>query len=437
MINLLDFIYAVETLKQNYGNEYFKKIGLHAVLNDLSPRLDKKFINVLKKADDFSLCIKINNLETENDSIKTIELAKYRQDFVENSGLDNTLAILIFDTYLFGLDLKRNLKIEDYKSKSHNQNLFLKELIDMALVDKKLEKGEIKNIFSKCQKHGLTEDNIFNQLVAVINQFKLKPLQAKTEVKLKDKSILLKYDWVDQETIYQEQQNQSFAILRIEQEKIRQAALQKEKSLAEQKEKELELKKLELDLKKREQEEKESAQKLNLVAEALKVKQEKSLRRKEGYKNLLLHKGLNRILAHICSAIIFLLFTISTCYYFGNKWSSLTCIVFAYTIYYGSLRYRVSNLISNFIFPIFENNKMKYRLNYKNTYSYEDSFFKQYRSYPDQLILDKGLNGGDEYDSWFFRLIPDLLNIPFYILIYFYEQIPLIYLIYKYWNSMY
>ena len=106
------FIKEIKVIKKTYGNQYFKKSELHAVINDLSPRLDKKFINVLKKADDFSLCIKISNLETENDSIKTIELAKYRQDFVENSGLDNTLAILIFDTYLFGIDLLEDFKFE-------------------------------------------------------------------------------------------------------------------------------------------------------------------------------------------------------------------------------------------------------------------------------------------------------------------------------------
>jgi hypothetical protein len=119
-----NYIEEVKRLKQTYGNQYFKKSGLHAVLNDLSPGLDSKFTNVLKKADDFSLCAKIVDLETENESIKTIEMAKLRQDFVENSGLDNMLATLIFDTYLFGSDLFLGFKYDvaaySNKQASHN-----------------------------------------------------------------------------------------------------------------------------------------------------------------------------------------------------------------------------------------------------------------------------------------------------------------------------
>jgi len=248
-----NYIEEVKRLKQTYGNQYFKKLGLHAVLNDLSPSIDKKFFNVLKKADDFSLCTKIVDLETENESIKTIELAKYRQDFVENSGLDNRLATLIFDTYLFGFDLKKNLKIEDYKSESHNSYLFLEELIDMALMDNKLEKSEIENIFNKCQKQGLSEDDVFKQLVKTINQHNLQPLKALAEIKLRNKSILLQYDWVNEEVIKQEKLRQTSVLSNGEREKARQAALQKEQALVIQKEKELELKKKELESKENEE----------------------------------------------------------------------------------------------------------------------------------------------------------------------------------------
>jgi hypothetical protein len=61
-----NYIEEVKRLKQTYGNQHFRKSGLHAVLNDLSPGIDKKFLNVLKKADDLSLCIKISHLEKEN-----------------------------------------------------------------------------------------------------------------------------------------------------------------------------------------------------------------------------------------------------------------------------------------------------------------------------------------------------------------------------------
>ncbi len=214
------YIVVVKRLKQTYGNQHFKKPGLHAVLNDLSPSLDKKFLNVLKKADDFLLFLKIDNLEPENESIKTIDLAKYRQDFLENSGLDNQLATLIYDTYLFGFDIKENLKLEDYKAESNKPNLFLDELIDMALVDNKLERSEIENIFNKCQKQGLPEDDIFKQLVKTINQYNLQPLTALAEVKLRDKSTLLQYDWVNKDVLKQKELQQASISNNPEQEKL-------------------------------------------------------------------------------------------------------------------------------------------------------------------------------------------------------------------------
>jgi hypothetical protein len=268
MSNVVFFVDAIKTLKITHGNQYFKKLGLHAVLNDLSPGIDKKFLNVLKKADDFSLCIKIGHLENENESFKTIELAKYRQDFVENSGLDNMLAVLIFDTYLFGLDLMGNLKSENYRLESHNPILFLEELIDMALVDNKLEKSEVKIIFSKCQQKGLTEDDIFCEFVKAINHYHLKPLNAHGSVKLTDKSILLQYDWVDEKIIKQMQPKQISDVNDADREKVRLAYLQQEQSLAAQKGKESELEKLELEkLEKQKTEEKAKTEGVSIEQE--------------------------------------------------------------------------------------------------------------------------------------------------------------------------
>jgi hypothetical protein len=213
-------------------------------------------------------------------------LAKYRQDFVGNSGLDNMLATLVFDAYLFGLDLKTNLQSEDYKSESHNPNLFLEELIVMALVDDKLEKSEIKNIFIRCEKQGLSEDDIFKQLVKTINQHNLQPLNALAEVKLRDKSILLQYDWVNEEIIKQEKLKQTSALNNGEREKARQAALQKDQALAIQKEKELELKKIELELKKKEQEAKEQEAKRVRELEKQKENQIKKKQNQENRKKL-------------------------------------------------------------------------------------------------------------------------------------------------------
>jgi uncharacterized protein (TIGR02145 family) len=64
-------------------------------------------------------------------------LAKYRQDFVQNSGLDNMLATLIFDTYLFGLDLYLGFKYDAsaYSNKQASNNNLVKYINDLSSFD--------------------------------------------------------------------------------------------------------------------------------------------------------------------------------------------------------------------------------------------------------------------------------------------------------------
>jgi hypothetical protein len=277
----------IKKIKSKYGSTYFEKKGLHAVLNDLSNNIDKRFVSVLKKADELSLPEKLKKLRNEEDSIQAIQVSNLRQDFVENTGLESKIAALVFDVYLFGLGLKQDLNPLDYKATQVSNGIQLNELIELALADKRLEKNEMANIFNKGKFLGLDEDKIFDTLVKCIKKHNLKPLPYSDIIQPISKEILVKYDWVDESIIKEEHKKAKDIEIDKEREQRRLLAIQKEQALADQKEKELERKRIELELKKRELEVKEKAERKNHELEKRKELELKKQKRAQYFKSFL------------------------------------------------------------------------------------------------------------------------------------------------------
>lgn len=278
----MNVIEDIKKIKSKYGSTYFEKKGLHAVLSDLSNNIDKRFVNVLKKADELSIPEKLTLTSNEDVSIKTIQISNLKQDFIENTGLDATIAALVFDVYLFGLGLKQDLNPLEYEATQVGNGIQLSELIELALADKRLEKNEMANIFNKGKLLGLDEDEIFSSLVLCINKHKLKPLPYSDTIQPTSKEFLLKYDWVDNSIIKEEHKKTNDLYIEKESEQKRLLAIQKEQALADQKRKELEIKRIELELKKKQQEAKEKAEQTKLELEKRK---EAELKKQKGSKS--------------------------------------------------------------------------------------------------------------------------------------------------------
>jgi hypothetical protein len=105
MDDLILFVNAIRKIKEKYGDTYFKMSGLLSVLKDLSPDIDKKIINVLRISDELLIYQQIFNLQNEEESMRSIHLSRIRHDFVEERGYNPEIASIVFDSYLFGLDL--------------------------------------------------------------------------------------------------------------------------------------------------------------------------------------------------------------------------------------------------------------------------------------------------------------------------------------------
>lgn len=272
----------IKKIKSKYGSTYFEKKGLHAVLNDLSNNIDKRFVSVLKKADELSLPEKLKKLRNEEGSIQAIQVSNLRQDFVENTGLEPKMAALVFDVYLFGLGLKQDLNPLEYEATQVGNGIQLSELIELALADKRLEKNEMANIFNKGKSLGLKENEIFDALFQCIKKYNLSPLPYSDGMQPNNKETLLKYDWVDESIVKEEHKKAKDIDIDKEREQRRLLAIQKEQALADQKEKELEIKRIELELKKKEQEANEKAEQRKLELEKRK---EAELKKQKGSKS--------------------------------------------------------------------------------------------------------------------------------------------------------
>lgn len=283
----MNVIEDIKKIKSKYGSTYFEKKGLHAVLSDLSNNIDKRFVNVLKKADELSIPEKLTLTSNEDVSIKTIQISNLKQDFIENTGLDATIAALVFDVYLFGLGLKQDLNPLEYEATQVGNGIQLSELIELALADKRLEKNEMANIFNKGKLLGLDEDEIFSSLVLCINKHKLKPLPYSDTIQPTSKEFLLKYDWVDNSIIKEEHKKTNDLYIEKESEQKRLLAIQKEQALADQKRKELEIKRIELELKKKQQEAKEKAEQTKLELEKRKEAELKKQRIAQSFNSFL------------------------------------------------------------------------------------------------------------------------------------------------------
>jgi hypothetical protein len=274
------FTQEIKKIKLNYGSGYFEKSGLCAVLGDLAPNVDKKFISVLKKADEVSLPQKLVKTKEGNNALIPIHISNLRQDFKENTGLDATLASVVFDSYLFGLDLKQDFDLKDYEVPESNNGLQIESLIELALADGRLERNEIKSIYYKASSLGIDEEEVFKLFKINIHKFKLHPLSSGS-IDLNSTEVLLKYDWVDWEIIKYEKKIITYSENDEEREKQRLSAIQREQTLSAQKEKKLEIKRIELELKKKEQEAKEKEELRKIELDKQKEIQLKKQQRRE------------------------------------------------------------------------------------------------------------------------------------------------------------
>lgn len=98
----LFFEQEIIRIKEEYGTQYFSKSGFHAVLRDLSPQIERKYFTVLKFADDFGLYQKTKGIVTLEESEKVITIENLKQQFIDESGLDGSVANAVFWAFLFG-----------------------------------------------------------------------------------------------------------------------------------------------------------------------------------------------------------------------------------------------------------------------------------------------------------------------------------------------
>jgi len=98
----LFFEQEIIRIKEEYGTQYFSKSGFHAVLKDLSPHIERKYFTVLKIADDFGLYKKIKVITATDESTKVITIENLKHQFIDENGLDITVASSVFWAFLFG-----------------------------------------------------------------------------------------------------------------------------------------------------------------------------------------------------------------------------------------------------------------------------------------------------------------------------------------------
>lgn len=251
MNSIENFTKVVKSLKSKYGRTFFEKSGLHAALSDLANNLDKRFISVLKMADEMSLPEKLNKLIYEEDSAMILQMFNLKQDFIENTGLDVTMAEVVFDAYSFGLGLKPNFNSNDYIIQKTNNELQIIELIKFAFVDNRLNKIELNEIFARGLSMGISDNDIFLLVKKFILDHDLIALTTSNSIKPSCKEVLIGYDWVTNDLFLKIQEIQ-FSNLN-----------EKEKKQAEQER--IELEKLE-------------KKKVEEKAKALRVEQEKKER---------------------------------------------------------------------------------------------------------------------------------------------------------------
>ena len=114
----------IKNIKKNFGCKYFQAKGLYGLVCDESKNdIDKRFINVLKKAEDFELPEKLSKLKSEDKSSQKIGVPRLRPQFVQDLGLDPTIAGFVFDVYLFGLDYNQEfIPINSFIKSDSNKN---------------------------------------------------------------------------------------------------------------------------------------------------------------------------------------------------------------------------------------------------------------------------------------------------------------------------
>jgi hypothetical protein len=92
----LFFEQEIIPIKEEYDKQYFAKSDFHPVLKDLSPQIERKYFTVLKVADDFGLYQKIKEIVAIEESTKLITFGNLKQQFIDGSGLDYSVANAIF-----------------------------------------------------------------------------------------------------------------------------------------------------------------------------------------------------------------------------------------------------------------------------------------------------------------------------------------------------
>lgn len=149
--NHIFFEQEIIRIKEEYGTQYFSKSGFHAVLKDLSPKIERKYFTVLKFADDFGLCQKIKEIIALNVSLQTITIEHLKQQFIDDSGLDASIANEVFWAFLYGNSITaiRSSNIENFNE------------LDSSYEDSRSSKISLENLVESIQaKKVRIEENI-------------------------------------------------------------------------------------------------------------------------------------------------------------------------------------------------------------------------------------------------------------------------------------
>lgn len=109
-----EFVLEIKSIKLRHGSAFFKKKGLHAVLLDFNNNIDKKYLNILQNADTLLLPERLSKFKSAE--LNQIDIDILKNDFIFNSGLDHFFSCVVFDAYLYGLDLKKNYSCDEYKN---------------------------------------------------------------------------------------------------------------------------------------------------------------------------------------------------------------------------------------------------------------------------------------------------------------------------------
>ena len=178
---------------ERFGIDILADRRLSAILKDLMPHVEKKYLRIFEQAVADGIGKKLIELENEHVSLRTVKIHTIKSYFCSNNGFDQT-AEYVVDCFLFSLGL-----IDKVEEKSSGINLSAIKLINLqiekAMENDILSVNEIELLFSLGSNIGLTENEITQLVHEAIKNKAFKPTNKIDYNNLNQKDILLAHDW--------------------------------------------------------------------------------------------------------------------------------------------------------------------------------------------------------------------------------------------------